>query len=166
MKWPKSFIVCFAAMCAVVAFSTSTSAQPLTGEDAPRDLPILQKWNGDFPLAHLDRLPEGQTDTSIGYIGKKSVFANVWKAFKPEEPVPEMDFNKNLVVYTRNVTFYNRLSIFKITLKGETIDIMAMETRSALPLEDHAAMAMAAIPREGIKYIQAGNEHIPVSDKH
>jgi hypothetical protein len=43
---------------------------------------------------------------------------------------------------------------------------MAMETRSALPLEDHAAMAIAAIPREGIKFIQAGNEHIPVSDEH
>jgi hypothetical protein len=77
-----------------------------------------------------------------------------------------MDFSKNLVVFTRNVTFYNRLSIFKITRKGVTIDIMAMETRSALPLEDKAAMAMAVIPREGIKYIQAGNKSIPVSDDH
>ncbi len=166
MKRLKIFIVCFAAMCAVVELSTSTSAQPPAGEDAPRDLDILQTWNGDFPLAHLDRLPEGQTDTSIGYIGNRAIFANVWKAFKPEEPVPEMDFSKNLVVYTRNVTFYNRLSIFKITRKGDTIDIMAMETRSALPLEDHAAMAMAAIPRDGIKYIQVGNQSIPVSDDH
>jgi hypothetical protein len=166
MKWPKSFIVCFAAVWVAVALSTSTHAQPPTGDHKPRGLPILQKWSGDFPIAHLDRLPEGQTDTSIGYIGKKSVFANVWKAFKPEEPVPEMDFSKNLVVYTRNVTFYNRLSIFKITLTGDTINLMAMETRSALPIEDHAAMAMAAIPREGIKYIQIGNEHIPVSDNH
>ena len=166
MKWPKSFIVCFAAMCAVVALSTSTSAQPSTGEDVPRDLSILQKWSGDFPSTHLDRLPERQTDTKIGYIGKKSVFANVWKAFKPKEPVPEVDFSKNLVVYTRNVRFYNRLSIFKTTLKGDTIGLMAMETRSARPLEDHAAMAMAAIPREGIKYIQVGNESISVSDDH
>jgi len=30
---------------------------------------------------------------------------------------------------------------------------MAMETRSALLLEEHAAMAMAAIPLEGMKYI-------------
>ena len=153
-------------MSAAVALSIWTHAQPPTSDHKPREIPILQKWSGDFPIAHLDRLPEGQTATSIGYIGKKSVFANVWKAFKPEEPVPEMDFNKNLVVYTRNVTFYNRLSIFKITLTGDTIDIMAMETRSALPIEDHAAMAMAAIPREGIKFIQAGNEHIPVSDEH
>jgi len=166
MKWPKSFIVCFVAVCVAVALSTSTHAQPPTGDHKPRGLPILQKWSGDFPITHLDRLPEGQTDTSIGYIGKKSVFANVWKSFKPEEPVPDMDFRKNLVVFTRNVTFYNRLSIFKITLKGSTVKIMAMETRSALPLEGKAAMAMAAIPREGIKYIQAGNKSIPVSDDH
>ena len=80
--------------------------------------------------------------------------------------MPEMDFSKNLVVFTRNVTFYNRLSIFKITLTGDTIEVMAMETRTALPLEDHAAMAMVAIPRDGIKYIQVGNESIPVSDDH
>lgn len=113
-------------------------------------------------MVHLDRLPEGQTDVGIGYIGKQAVFANIWKAFKPQEPVPEMDFSKNLVVYTRNIKFYNRQSIFNVTLKGDTIAIMAMATQSALPLEEHAAMAMAAIPRKGIKYIQTGNEHIPV----
>ena len=166
MKLPISCIACFAAVSAAVALSIWTHAQPPTGDHKPRELPILQKWSGDFPLAHLDRLPEGQKDTSTGYIGKKSVFENVWKAFKPDEPVLEMDFSKNLVVYTRNVTFYNQLSIFKVTLKGDTIDIMAMETRSARPIEDHAAMAMAVIPRDGIKYIQAGDERIPVLDEH
>jgi hypothetical protein len=166
MKLTIYCIAFFAAVCAAVAISSAVHAQPPAADHEPLDLPILHKWSGDFPIAHLDRLPEGQTDTSIGYIGRRSVFANVWKAFKPDEPVPEMDFSKNLVLFTRNVTFYNRLSIFKITRKGDTIDIMAMETRSALPLEDHAAMAMAAILRDGIKYIQAGNESIPISDDH
>jgi hypothetical protein len=166
MKLSKSFLICFAAMVAALALPTSTFAQPPTGENAPQDLPILQKWSGDFPIAHLDRLPEGQADTSIGYIGTKAVFANVWKAFKPEGPVPEVDFSKNLVVFARNVTFYNRLSIFKVTLNGDTIDVMSMETRSARPIEDNAAMAMAVIPREGIKNIQVGKERIPVSDDH
>jgi len=166
MEWTRSCIVCFVGVCAAVAFSISAQAQPTAGNHKPRDLPILQKWSGDFPLSHLDRLPEGQTDTIIGYIGDRSIFANVWKAFKLEEPVPEVDFSKNLGVYTRNVRFYNRLSIFKITLTGDTIDVMAMETRSARPLEAHTAMVMAAIPREGIKYIKAGNESISVSDDH
>ena len=42
----------------------------------------------------------------------------------------------------------------------------AHEARSARPLEAHAAMAMAAILREGIKYIKAGNESISVSDDY
>ena len=166
MKWPKSFLACFAAVCAALVLSTSAHAQSPTGEDAPRELSILHKWSGEFPIAHLDRLPEGQTETSIGYIGTKSVFANVWKAFKPEEPVPEVDFNKSLVVFARNVVFYNRLSIFKVTLRGDTIDVMSMETRSARPIEDNAAMSMASIPREGIKNIQVGNKNIPVLEKH
>ena len=166
LKWPKIFLACFAAVCAAVAFSNVVHAGAPTNDKAPRDLPLLHKWSGDFPITHLDRLPEGQADTSIGYIGTKEVFANVWKVFKPEEPVPEVDFSKSLVVFARNVVFYNRLSIFKITLKGDTIAVMSMETRSARPIEDKSAMAMASIPREGIKNIQVENKHIPVLEKH
>ncbi len=166
MKWSKVFLACFAAVCAAVAFSTAVHAQTPINDKTFQDLPILHKWSGDFPIDNIDRLPEGQTDTSIGYIGTKAVFANVWKAFKPEELVPEVDFTKTLVVFARNVVFYNRLSTFKITLKGDTLAVMAMETRSARPIEDKAAMAMASIPREGIKSIQVGNERIPVLDKH
>ena len=165
MKLSKSLIACFAVVCAAVALSTSAHSQTPISDHEPRDLPILHKWSGDFPIDNIDRLPEGQTDTSIGYIGTKSNFANAWKAFKPEEPVPQVDFSKSLVVFTRNVTFYNRLSIFKVTLKEGTVDVMSMETRSALPIEDNAAMAMAVIPREGIKNIQVENKHIPVLDE-
>lgn len=164
MKWPKTFLACFSAVCAAIVFSSVVHAGARTNDKASQDLPILQKWSGDFPLAHLDRLPEGQTNTSIGYIGIQSVFANVWKAFKPEDPVPKVDFNKILVVFTRNVVFYNRLSIFKVTIKDGTVDVMSMETRSALPIEDNAAMAMAVIPREGIKNIQVKNKQISVLD--
>ena len=59
--------------------------------------------------------------------------------------------------------FYNRISIFKITLKDGVIEILAMETRSALPIEDKVAIDLAVIPRAGVEYIQAGNHRIPVS---
>ena len=58
--------------------------------------------------------------------------------------------------------FYNRISIFKITLKDGVIEILAMETMSALPIEDKVAMALAEIPRAGVESIQAGNQQIPV----
>jgi hypothetical protein len=162
MNLTKRCIASFAVVWTIFAFSTAVHAQPPIDDHKLRDLPILQKWRRDFPMVHLNRLPEGQTDVGIGYIGKQAVVASIWKAFKPERARTGDGFQQDCVVYTRNIKFNNRLSIFNITLKGGTITIMAIKTQSALPLEDHAAMAMTAIPRKGIKYIQAGNEHIPV----
>ena len=72
----------------------------------------------------------------------------------------------NLVIFTRNIDFYNRINILTITLNDGVAGIIAMETRSARPIEDHVAMTMAAIPRKGIKFILAGQEPIPISDDH
>jgi hypothetical protein len=44
------------------------------------------------------------------------------------------------------------------------LEILAMETMSAMPIEDKAAMAMAVIPRAGVRFIRAGEEQIPVTD--
>jgi len=71
--------------------------------------------------------------------------------FKPGEKVLEVDFSKHVVVFSRNVTFYNRTAILKVTLKDGVAEILVMETRSALPIEARVAMAMAVIPRAGVK---------------
>ncbi len=138
-------------------------AAPARGDDEPKNLPILQAWSGDYPVSQLNRLPESQRTTPIGYLGTSAVFADVWPAFKPGEKVPEIDFNKHLVVFSRNVRFYNRTSIAKVVLKGEIAEVIAIETRSAIPIEDKVAMAMAVIPREGVKFIQTGNDRIPIA---
>ncbi len=82
--------------------------------------------------------------------------------FKPGEKVLEVDFSKHVVVFSRNVTFYNRIGIVKALLRDGVAEILVMETRSALPIEARVAMAMAVIPRAGVKFIVAGNERIPV----
>ena len=145
--------VVFACMMAGFA-ATATYA------DDPKDIPVLQKWSGDYPIVYLNRLPEGQQKSSIGYIGDAGILATVWQAFKPGEKTPEVDFSRNLIVFSRNVDFYNRISIFKITLKDGVIEILAIETRSALPIEDKVAMALAVIQRAGVESIQAGNRQI------
>ena len=48
----------------------------------------------------------------------------------------------------------NLISIFKITLKDGVIEVLSIETRSALPIEEKSAMAMAVIPRSGVMFIQ------------
>ena len=161
MKSPKFILmlllwVAFACMMAGFAATATYSGDP-------KDIPILQKWSGDYPIVHLNRLPQGQQKSRIGYIVDAAIFATVWQAFKPGEKTPEVDFSRNFIVFSRNVDFYNRLSIFKIILKDGVIEILAMETKSALPIEDKVAMAMAAIPRAEVEYIQAGNQRIPVS---
>lgn len=128
----------------------------------PAELAIAQTWSGDYPVAELKLLPEGQQQSGAGYLGNAAVFASVWAALKPGEAVPAVDFGKQLVVFQRNVNFYNRTRIFKVTLKDGVAEVLAAETMSAIPVTDKVAMALAVIPRAGVKAIQAGTERIPV----
>ena len=42
-------------------------------------------------------------------------------------------------------------------------EVIAIETLSATPVEDKVAIALALIPHEGVKFIQAAEERIPVT---
>jgi len=163
MHFRKRLIACLVLICATLALSSCAHAQPPAGEHLPTDLPILAQWSGNYPVAQLDQLPEGQTTSRAGYLGTPAQYVRVWSAFKPGEEVPQVDFDANLVIFTRNIDFYNRINILKITLSNGMADIIAMETRSALPIEDQVAMAMAVIPRAGLRAILAGNTHIEVA---
>lgn len=120
----------------------------------PEDLTILESWSGDYPVAKLDLLPAGQQQNRVGYIGDAAVFARIWQDFMPGDVLPDIDFSSNLVVFNRNIAFYNRTRVFKVTLDGGVVEILAMETMSAMPVEDKVSMAMAVVPRAGIKSIR------------
>lgn len=124
----------------------------------------LYKWNGDYPLTQLFRLPAGQQDLSFGYISDIETFLPIWRIFMPTEILPSVDFTKNLIVFIRDTKFYNQKSILTIKLEETTAEILAMETMSTIPLEDKVAMAMAVIPRTGITYIKYGAEIIKATE--
>jgi len=128
----------------------------------PTELAMSQSWSGDYPVAELGRLPAGQQHTPSGYLGSAAAFESVWAAFKPGEALPAVDFSRQLVVFHRNVDFYNRTRIFNVTLRDGVAEVLAMETMSAIPIADSVAMAMAVIPRANVKAIQAGTVRIPV----
>ena len=128
----------------------------------PANLTIVNKWDGDYPVSALKKLPRGQQKTVAGYIGDGATFANVWKSLKPGEKVPTVDFRKNLVVYTRNVKFYNRKAITKITLLDGIMEVQGIETMTSVPVTSKVAMAMAEVPRQGVKTLRAGDKFIPV----
>ena len=162
-KVPQRLFALLVLMCGALVFSSCAHAQPPAGEHTPTDLPILAQWSGDYPVAQLDQLPEGQTTGQAGYMGTSAQFLRVWSVFKPGEKVPPVDFHANLVIFSRNIDFYNRINIMKVTLNDGVADIIAMETRSARLIEDQVAMAMAVIPRAGLKAIRAGNERLEVA---
>jgi hypothetical protein len=150
----------------LMTWAALTGFLPVGALSSPGDfsvgLPVSRAWTGDYPVAQLDRLPEGQRRSRAGYLGDREVFAAVWKALKPGEEVPDVDFCRNLVVFSRNVEFYNRTGILKVTLKEGVAEILAMETMSAMPVEEKVAMALAEIPRAGVQFIKEGDERIPV----
>jgi len=159
---PKRFHFIFTI--GIAFFSLLLCGAPLARSDGePKNLPIPHTWSGDYPVSQINRLPESQRTIPVGYLGTPAVFADVWQAFKPGKKVPEVDFSKYLVVFSHNISFYNRTSIAKVVLKDGVAEIIAIQTLSAMPIEDKVAMAIAVIPREGVNFIQAGKERIPIA---
>jgi hypothetical protein len=150
-------------LIAGVMLAATTGCSQVPVENAPpAEFAIVQSWSGDYPVAELNRLPAGQRQSPVGYLGNAAAFESVWAVFKPGEALPAVDFGKQIVVFHRNVNFYNRTRIFKVTLREGIAEVLAMETMSALPIVDKVAMAMAVIPRANVKAIQAGPARIPV----
>jgi hypothetical protein len=159
--WKYLFSAAFLILTACLPLENPTAS---VHENEPKELPIVQQWLGDYPCSQLNRLPEEQRTSRIGYLGSPAQFAGIWQSFKPEKVVPEVDFGKHLVVFCRNVTFYNRVAVTEVLLRHGIAEILIMETMSAAPVEDKVAMGMAVIPRAGVKYIEAGMERIPVKE--
>jgi len=137
---------------------SATSATPA------ENLQILLQYDGDYPVSHLDRLPQSQRIAPVGCIVDAKTFSDVWQAFKPLERTPEIDFVASLVIFVRNVDFYNRISLIKCTLKDGIVEVFSIETRSATPVEDKVSMSLIMVPRTGVKFIKAGEEKIPVPE--
>ena len=129
-----------------------TSPSP---EIMAKDIDIINRWQGDFPIAHMEQLPDDQRDNSVGYLGDAIGFEKVWLAFQPDEPVPDVNFEKNLVLFVRNKHFYNRISIGKVTLQDGVVDLLTLQTLSAIPIEDKLAMALVVVSRQGIASIRS-----------
>ena len=127
---------------------------------------ILQSWQGDYPVAKLKLLPEKQREQGVGFIADDNIFEDVWKAFKPVEAVPEIDFKANLVLFARNTQFYNRISIGKVNVKNGVAEVLAMGTMSAMPIEEKVAISLVVVAREGIIAIQAGDKNVLINNNN
>ena len=66
------------------------------------------------------------------------------------------------MVFTRNVKFYNRKAITKVTLLEGIMEVQGVETMTSVPVTSKVAMAMAEVPRQGVKTLRAGDTFIKV----
>jgi hypothetical protein len=127
-----------------------------------KSVKILQAWQGDYPVNQLDLLPDKQQEQAVGFITDSSSFLEIWQQFKPNKDIPEINFKDNLILFARNLVYYNRISIGQVKLKDGLAEVLAMETKSALPIENNVAFSMAVISRQEINSIQIGNDKIPI----
>ena len=160
-------LVCIAIIAGCTGFESQGKAeadalaqhmQSLNGEAK-----ILQSWQGDYPTAQLNLLPNNQRENAVGFIGNIETFKAVWNALKPEEAVPDIDFNTNVVLFVKNTQFYNRIRIGKVNVTNGVADVLAMETMSAMPIEDKVAMSLVVIARQGITGIKSGDKIIQIN---
>lgn len=133
-------------------------------EAAKEKVAILQSWQGDYPVAQLDRLPEEQKGQGVGAILDAQTYATVWKSFKPDAVLPIIDFDANMVLFARNTQFFNRISIGQVNVTDGVAEVLAMETMSAMPIEDKVAMSMAVVAREGITGLKTSGGVFPISE--
>ena len=134
-------------------------SEPLTGDAA-----ILQTWQGDYPVDRLNLFPQDERNLPVGYIDNAVTFEAIWKEFQPGQSLPDIDFKNQLVIFARNTQFYNRINIGKVKVTDGVVEVLAMETMSALPIEEKVAMSLVVVERKGITGIQSGDKIISVSD--
>ena len=144
--------------CQAEADALAIHSQHLDG-----DAKILQSWRGDYPVAELNLLPMKHHEQAVGFIGNTETFKAVWNVFKPGEAIPKIDFRTDLVLFARNTQFYNRISIGKVNVTNGIANILAMETMSAMPIENKVAMSMVKVARQGITAIQSGDKIIQIN---
>jgi hypothetical protein len=123
-----------------------------------KNQPILQQWNGDYPVSALGRLPKGP----VGFIADVGTFKSVWQAFMPGAEAPHVHFAADLVLFARNVEFYNHTSIAAVKLKNGVLDVVAMETMSSQPIEDKVALAIAVVSRDGATTLRTGDKLVRI----
>jgi len=155
----------------LVIFTGCNRSDTTTTEKAERaqavegEAKILQAWQGDYPVTQLNMLPEKQRENSVGYVDDAKTFEGIWKGFKPGEEVPEIDFTASMVIFARNTQFFNRIRIGRVNVTNGVAEVLAMETMSAMPIEDNVFISLVVVGRQGITALQIGNEITPVNER-
>ena len=125
---------------------------------------MKRSWNGLYPVAALELLPEELHKNRMGFIRDKDNWAAVWKAFRPEQRLPRIDFKNEVIVFVKNVRFLNRIAVRSASVEAGTLTIHVRETRTARPISEHVYCAIVVVDRQGIKQLTVNGVTIPIDE--
>ena len=156
----RATLAMFIALICIISLNVNV----YSSKSAHQDIEIIHTWSGDYPTDQLELLPAVQNGRAVDFIDDAQTFAAVWKIFKPDTELPDIDFEHHLVLFTRNTQFYNSIRIGRVVIYDGVAEIIAMETMSAMPIEDKVGMSIAVVPRNGIIGIKDGDKIIEIPD--
>jgi hypothetical protein len=129
------------------------------------ELPIVARWSGDFSVDFLEHAPENLRDQPLGYFDDPVVFGAVWQALVPGRAVPQVNFGESLVVFVQNLNSYHRVKIDRVELTDGEARVVALEAVSARPAPDRIALALAVLPRAGVRALRLGPWRVEVAER-
>jgi DNA-binding NarL/FixJ family response regulator len=146
-------LVAVAVLCALTGMGLWLLPSPMSGGELT-EVTVRETWNGTYPVAMLSRLPEGQRDVAVGYIGDETTFSAIWAALKPSEAQPVVDFATHVVLFARD-TDLGQLEISSVYARPATrIAHVTVFDRGSVqpgPGRGSVAMALAVVPRASVR---------------
>ena len=113
-------------------------------------------WSGMLPVELLNAIPQSQRHQRLGLIDTEQDWSNLWTAWRQAEPIPPVDFGREVIVFIKNVKYLNQIQLRSVTPDGAVAVIDAQETRSARPIEDQLNCVMFVLPRDGLEAVSDG----------
>ena len=149
----------------VTDVATSVSKKVLEKKISEKDLEnILEDLEmslleGDVAFEVSEKIKDDLKKNLIGKQVKRGKVKDIIiKTFKDSLSeildVPKIDFGVNMVLFARNTQFYNSIRIGKVNVKNGVAEVLAMETMSAMPIEDKVSISLVVVSRKGIKSIR------------
>ena len=124
-----------------------------------RAMSVEQTWSGSFPVSEVHRF---DGDCRISLIGDSDVWDAVWHAFRPQSPLPRVDFATHRVLVVRNVEFVNPISLRDAELSNGLLTVVISEARTARPISDTLQCLLLLVDVQTLAGIRCGDQTIHV----
>lgn len=85
--------------------------------------PVRLQWQGAIRVADLALLPERGDQQGTGLIADPATWTQVWRAFRPDEAVPAIDFSTEFIAFARNRETVGAVSLMHVAIGGNSMDL-------------------------------------------